>query len=440
MMRALQRSVLVCAALPAIGALTSLAAAPIPVVWSYRPAGAEVNSSFGSLHFQEDVALLQDRGHTIGDPVIGLDLSSGRERWRLGPVSSYDVRFGGAVFTAPLSGRLHVFEAVTGRDLGALLPNGDEARVLSIVAREIYATTDNSLVRIDNPGSLVWNTRFSDLSAGRPNEHDLNCSVIGERVYVSISGPQPGLSALDRGNGRVLWKHGSLYADNMDIGRDVRALPEGLLLAETAGATSRSIGMLSLLDPDTGRVRARYPAQGALGLNGVPGGVVFGDYAGRIFRTSMIAGRGVWYYSSFNLAEGNIYPDDISMQVTLLSNDDERVYFVAALTNQNALVALSVETGATVWRFSPPGLSPAQAVIQGDARTLTLNGLVYSFWMDRAGRALLVAVDAGSGLERGRSAPLPGSFADEMRGPYLHNGALYGLLGDRLVRFSPLAR
>ena len=60
--------------------------------------------------------------------------------------------------------------------------------------------------------------------------------------------------------------------------------------------------------------------------------------------------------------------------------------------------------------------------------------------MDRGGRALLIAADAQSGLERGRSAPLPGSYGDELRGPYLHNGALYGLLGNRLVRFSPLAR
>ena len=325
-----KQKLLMASALLWAGVVAPLPATPVPVVWSYRYADTEVSSSFGTIYFRENLALLQDHGSVAGDPVVGLDLTSGRERWRLGPVSSYDVTFGGAVFTMPGARGLHVFETETGRDLGALLNDGSSTRVLKIAEREIYAVTGSSLIRTDRPGTATWSKAFSDLSDGRINEYDLGCSVISNRVYVSLSGQQPGLAALDRANGRVLWKHVSLYTDNIEIGRRVLALSEGVLLAETAGTTARSIGMLSLLEPDTGRVRARYPAQGALGLNSVPGGVLFGDYGGRIFRTNMVVGRGVWYYSSFNLAEGNIYPDDVSMQVTLLSNDVERVYFVAA--------------------------------------------------------------------------------------------------------------
>ncbi|MCB1320931.1 MAG: PQQ-binding-like beta-propeller repeat protein [Leptospiraceae bacterium] len=438
-------------ALPTIFILTLMAApahmlsaVPINIRWTYTwPTDTHLSRASGDLHFAGETILLQSHEGPDVDPVIAVETRTGRVQYQRGPYASMRTVFGDEKFLAPVGSHIRAFATRDGRDLGVVSAWTERTRILARDAQDAFYIFSDGQLLCTAPGNnptIVWSVTIERSCPGA-REYDTTVDSINGRLYLTYGGAQSGLCALNRGTGALLWNYTSIYRDNMDIRRRVLATPSHIVLAETGGPTSRSVGMITMMDFADGRVLASYPAQGSIGLSlDDRERVVFGDYSGRIFNADLKAGRGIWYYSSFNLATGDIYPDDISMQVSLLSTDAERVYFVAELTNQNELVALDRENGNTLWRFRPQDLRAAHVhAAPEEARTVTLNGIVYSFWSNhRRAQHMLIGVDAHTGKEVGRSAPIPDLQVDEPHGPYLHDGALYALIHNRLVSFAPL--
>ncbi|MDR2156108.1 MAG: outer membrane protein assembly factor BamB [Burkholderiaceae bacterium] len=268
---------------------------------------------------------------------------------------------GSQVLVAGSDGTVVTLDGATGRELGRARAGaeltggvGSDGRVAAVVTR------DNQVVALEN-GRKLWSYHLTAQSYTAP-------LVAGGRVFVL--GADRSLTALDGGNGALLWR-------TQRSAEPLVLRQAGLLMAVgdtlVVGVAGRMIG----IDPNTGDVRWETPVAVARGANDVESLV---DLVGGVSRQANVVCARAFQAAvgCVDAAAGTLLWSRPASGSTGVSGDGERVY---GAESDGRLLAWRADTGerdwavdSLQWRVLTGTLVLGRSVVVGDS-----TGLVHLF-------------------------------------------------------------
>ncbi len=174
------------------------------------------------------------------------DRTTGRPLWK--DLSRQTKDYGADdrhVYAIRLDGRLHAYEARTGKALWTVAPNGSEAPELTLVTRELVVTrsgTEDLQATDVQSGTVRWRAKNRDTADGATPGGDV--ITWGDPKNGFPSPPVLGYSVLDKDTGRAVWSRDltCVRASTTPEGRNACYALDAdmnLLSLDPAGGTTR---------------------------------------------------------------------------------------------------------------------------------------------------------------------------------------------------------